>query len=218
MHSLILILVLMGIPAVGLFVLALWRAPWRSWLEGHRDRQNVWGLSLLLTALITWMRIDAAPGLSLQLLIVPSMTLMHGWALALIANGIAIAIACLFHGHAEWTNWPNYFLFDVALPAGFITLLHRVLTQRLPRHFVVYFFGTVFAGSILSFLLSGAARLALLAALDALPGGMVLRDYAVLLVMLGFAQGTINGMVMSTAVMFRPEWVRSFDPKVYFRR
>ncbi len=210
--------ILMAAAAGALFVTALWRAPWRAWLEGHPDRQHVWGVSLLVTALITWLRIDAAPGLPLQLLIVAAMTLMHGWALALIANGIAIGIACLFHGSNQWMNWPDYFLFDVALPAGFITLLHRELARRLPRHFAIYFFGTVFAGSILAFLLSGAGRLALLAALGSLPAAAVVRDYAVLLLMLGFAQGTINGMVMSTAVIFRPEWVASFDAGAYFRR
>jgi len=204
--------------ALGLFGLAFWRAPWKGWLVDHPDRQNVWGLSLVVTALISWLRIDAAPGLSLQLLIVTAMTLMNGWALALIANGIAIAIAGLFIGAGQWASWPNYMLFDVALPAGFITLLHRELARRLPRHFAVYFFGTVFAGSILAFLVAGLARLAFLSALNSLPKSLIIGDYAVLLVMLGFAQGTINGMLISTAIFFRPEWVASFDSRIYFRQ
>ena len=106
----------------------------------------------------------------------------------------------------------------MALPAGFITLLHRELTRRLPRHFATYFFATVFAGSIAAFLLSGAAKVALLAAAHALPAAWLLDDYAILVVMLGFAQGTINGMVMAGAIVFHPEWVTSFDEGVYFRR
>jgi len=207
-----------AVAALALFAIALWRAPWKSWLEGHPDRQHAWGFGLLLTAALSWLRIDAAPGLSLQLLIVTTMTLMHGWELALVANGIVLAISCLFHGAGQWASWPIYFLCDVAFPAGFITIWHHTLARRLPKIFATYFFATVFAGSIIAFLLAGMAKIALLAVSSSLPGAGILGDYAVLLVMLGFAQGTINGMVMAGAIMCHPEWVGSFDPKVYFRR
>lgn len=52
----------------------------------------------------------------------------------------------------------------------------------------------------------------------ALFGAAVLEDYVVLPGMMGLAQGTIDGMVMSGAVIFHPEWVASFDSEVYFRR
>lgn len=216
--SLLLVRILSGVIAVGLFGFALWRARWKSWLAGHLDRQNVWGVGLVVTALISTMRVEAAPGLSLQLLVVTTMTLMHGWALALVAGGIAIAISSLFHGAGQWLSWPDYFLCDVAVPAAFISLLHRELSRRLPRTFVTYFFVTVFAGSIVAFLLSGAARMALLAVSNSLPEAPLLADYAVLLVMMGLAQGTVNGMMMSGAIVFHPEWVSSFDARLYFRR
>lgn len=209
---------LTAVVALVLFGAAVWHAPWKKWLEGHADRQHVWGIGLLLTAVLASLRVEAAPGLALQLLFVTTMTLMHGWALALIANGLVLAGSCLFRGLDLWTTWPTLFLCDVVLRALFISLLNRLLQRRLPRHFAVYFFGTVFAGSIAAFVLSGLAKLVLVAMAGTLPAATVLGDYLVLLPMMGFAQGTINGMIMSGAVVFHPEWVKSFDSDVYFRR
>jgi len=209
--------ILTAIAAAMLYGLALWRAPWRRWFEGHPDRLNVWGLTLAVSAILWSLRTDIAPGMPLQLLLVTTFTLMHGWALALIANGIIIAAGALLQAHGRWAGLPLVFLCDVALPAAFIELLHRQLSRRLPKNYLTYFFLTVFLGTLLAFQLSGVARLALLAAGGELPVRM-LGEYAILLVMLGFANATINGMAMSAAVIYRPEWVVSFDPKLYFKR
>src|SRR5579883_3383240 len=105
--------ILTTVGAVALYALALWRAPWRRWFEGHPDRLNVWGLSLAVTAILWSLRTDIAPALPLQLLLVTTLTLMHGWALALIANGIVIGASALLRGPVEWTNVPLHLLCEV---------------------------------------------------------------------------------------------------------
>lgn len=208
--------IIASVAAAALFLRALWCAPWKSWFVDHPDRQHVWGCSLAVLAIVWSMRTDIAPGLPIQLLLVTTLTLMHGWALAMVGIGFVLGASCLWHG--QWSGLPIYFLCDVALPAGFIELLHRALSRWLRRSFVTYLFLTVFAGSIAAFYLSGMARLALLAVAGALPSGDVIGEYGILLTMMAFAEATINGMMLSAAVIYRPEWVISFDPDVYFHR
>jgi uncharacterized membrane protein len=203
----------MNVTAVGLYGWALRQAPWKRWFLDHPDRQHVWGCSLAVLAIIWSMRTDLVPGLPVQLLMVTTLTLMHGWALAVVGIGFVLAASCAWHG--QWSGWSVHFLCDVALPACFIELLHKVVARRLRRSFISYLFLTVFAGSVAAFYLSGLARLALLAVSGSLPGVDMIEEYSILLVMMAFADATINGMMISAAVIYRPEWVVSFDPDAY---
>ena len=114
--------------------------------------------------------------------------------------------------------WPANLLCFGIVPATATTLIHRLLEARLPHNYFVYFFGTAFAGSMAAFLLAALARLALLWAAGSLPRAQVGDEYLVLLPMLGLAEASLNGLVMAVAVVYAPDWVRSFDDRLYLGR
>jgi uncharacterized membrane protein len=206
---------LVALPAL---VWALVTAPWSTWLD-RSDRQHLWLGTLVLLVLIWSMRAGVTPGLSFQFLLVAALTLMHGARLALVGVAVVLAAECLqAGGAAPWTAWGANLVCYGLLPVAFVTALHRVVQRTLPRNYFVYFFVTVFAGSMLAFNLAGAARLGLLAASGTLVEAKVAGEYLVFLPMMSFAEAFVNGIVMAMAVVYRPDWVASFDDAVYLRR
>jgi uncharacterized membrane protein len=70
---------------------------------------------------------------------------------------------------------------------------------------------------MLAFNLAGFARLALLAANGTLAEAQLASEYLVWLPMVSLAEAFMNGVVMAMAVVYRPEWVASFDDRIYLR-
>jgi len=207
---------LMTGAAVAVFSVAVWRAPWKSWLIGHSDRQHLWLGSLAGLLVLCSVRSPVVPGMSLQFLLVTTLTLMHGWMLAVVGLGVIFGIDCLQHG--DWMDWPADLVCDAVIPALFIHYLHYNVARRLPRNYFVYIFVTVFAGSIAAFTLAELATLGLLAASGSTPAVPVATDFVVALGLMAFAEASLNGMVMSAAVVFRPDCVASFEDSAYFAR
>ena len=201
--------------ALPVLAIAAATAPWRTWL-GRADRQHVYFGSLVLLLVVWSLRAGITPGLKLQFLLVPALTLMHGWALAVVGAAVVLGAESVQHGGLA--GWPANLLCFGIVPASITVLVHRLIGAYLPRNYFVYFFGTAFAGSLVAFVLASLSRLALLWWSGSLPRAHVGDEFLVLLPMLGLAEASLNGLIMAVAVVYAPQWVRSFDDRLYLRR
>jgi uncharacterized membrane protein len=207
-----------AVVALPLLAYSLATAPWSTWL-GRTDRQHAWLGTIVVLILVWSMRAGITPGLSFQFLLVTALALMHGWRLALVGVAVVLVAECLLQGAwLPWSAWAANFLCHGLVPVAFVGALHRLVQRRLPHNYFVYFFVTVFFGSMAAFNLAGLARLGLLAANGTLAGAHLTQEYFVWLPMMSFAEAFMNGLVMAVAVVFRPEWVASFDDRLYLRR
>ena len=193
--------------------LAALSAPWRVWLE-DRERQWVWLGSLGVLVAIWAMKAGVTPGLSVRFLLVSSLTLMHGWQLAVIGGALALVVMCVV-GLAAWPAFGADLLCMVIVPAVATTQIHQLVHARLPHNYFIYFFVTVFVGSAVAYNLAGLARVALLAASGTLDAGHVGPEYFALLPMMSFGEAFLNGVIMAMTVVYRPKWVMSFDDRLY---
>jgi uncharacterized membrane protein len=196
--------------------LAALSAPWRVWLQ-DRERQWVWLGSLGVLVAIWAMKAGITPGLSVRFLLVSSLTLMHGWQLAVIGGAMALAVMSVV-GLAAWPAFGADLLCMVIVPAVATTQIHQLVHARLPHNYFIYFFVTVFVGSAVAYNLAGLARVALLAASGTLDAGHVGSEYFALLPMMSFGEAFLNGVVMAMTVVYRPKWVMSFDDRLYLRK
>lgn len=188
-------------------------APWRVWLS-DRERQWLWLGSLGLLVAVWSMNAGITPGLSLRFLLVTSLTLMHGWQLAVIGGAMALGVMDVV-GLADWGSFGADLLCVVIVPAVVTAWLHELVHARLPHNYFVYFFLTVFLGSAVAYNLAGLARVALLAASGTLDEAHVGPEYFAVLPLMSFGEAFVNGMVMAMAVVYRPKWVMSFDDRLY---
>ena len=196
--------------------LALISAPWSVWLA-DRERQWVWLVSLGVLVGIWAMKAGITPGLSLRFLLVTALTLMHGWQLAVIGGALALAVLTVV-GLADWANFGANLLCVAIVPAAVTVQIHQFVHARLPHNYFIYFFLTVFVGSALAYNLAGLARVGILAASGSLDAAHVGPEYFAVLPLMSFGEAFVNGMVMAMTVVYRPQWVMSFDDRLYLRR
>jgi uncharacterized membrane protein len=206
---------IVALTSLGCIAIAAVRAPWRTWLD-RSDRQHAWLGSLVLLMFVWSLRAGVTPGLTVQFLLISALTLMHGWALAVVGAGVVLLADALQHHNLA--DLPVNLLCSGVVPATVTWVVHRVVEARLPHNYFVYFFVTAFGGSFLAFVLAALARLALLWASDAVPVAQVGDEYLLLLPMLALAEAFLNGLLMAVAVVYTPGWVASFDDRRYLRR
>ena len=156
------------------------------------------------------------PGLDFHLLGVTALCLMFEWQFALFAVSLVLAFIT-WQGEASWQTFGINALLMGILPIMF-TRCFLVICQRcLSQNFFIYIFINSFLAGALSILLTclGSAAVQQLAGVHA--PGTVAHDFLLVLPMLMFGEGFLNGVVISLAVAYKPQWVATFHDSWYLK-
>ncbi len=199
---------------VPLAILALRRAPWR--VLGDSGRLNFW-LGLIVSLILLWnMKAGVKPGLSLHLLGAGVMALCFGWALAFVGLCLVLAGATL-NGVAGWEAFAANALLMAGVGVAVSRLIHRAAERFLPRHLFVYVFINGFFGSALAAVAVGLGASLLLALAGVYDVEYLTGEYLPYFLLLGFSEGWLSGMVMTLLVVYRPDWVSTFEDARYLK-
>jgi uncharacterized membrane protein len=187
--------------------------PWAGMREGGMRLHVLLAFGVVL-ALMWSMKAGIHPGLNLHLLGAMAATLTLGPQLAMVALGIAVCAVSL-NGGIAWQAIPINFALMAVWPVLVALGIQRLVERRLPKHFFVYVFVVAFLGSALTVGLQG-----LLASLAKVAAGaysleFIAANYLPFLMLLGFSEAWMSGMAMTLMVVYRPEWVTSFDDRSY---
>lgn len=188
-----------------------WGAPWN--LLSRNDLHSLYGLAVVLMTGLWWLEVGAHEGLSFHLLGLTTMVLVFGWRLTLIGGAIALVLLAVLRGDGYALGLNG--LLGVVLPVGLASSLHRLIYQRLPRHFFVYVLVSAHFASMLviaSVILTGAGLMGLM---GVYPWYLIRDDYLLFMPLVMIPEGFLNGAIMSLLILLRPEWVRSFDDRDY---
>lgn len=195
---------------------ALWRAPWYH-LKNSADTHILFASYVILYLLWhTRVALPIAPGLEFHFLLVTTLTLMFGWAFALLGVSL-VQLALTAVGQAEWGGYSLNVLCNGVLPIGFTYYASRAILRWLPRHFFVYIFVGAFLVGGLALAVSRLAGMGILLAAEVYDPETLNRDYLFLLPVMMFPEAFLNGGIMTLLVAFRPHWVSSFRDDVYLR-
>lgn len=194
--------------------LAVRHAQWWR-LRNQRDLNVL--ISAILGVLFIWtMKADYVSTLNLHLLGATLLTMMFGWAFAIVGISIVIVLATAFQGDS-WSVLPWNVLLTGILPILVSHRIFRFTDRRLPNNFFIYIFACTFFGAALAMatvviattgmhVLSGAFSLDYM--------GYNYFQYGLLLM---FPEAFITGMLMSIFVAYRPHWVCTFDDSRYLQ-
>jgi len=196
--------------AIGI-ALALWRAPW-WWLRQPGSVHVLGGATVIL--LMLWqLRAGIGGGPWLHLLGATALTLMFSWQLALLAIAVLLA-ASLLRGHGDLATLGLNFCVMGALPVVLSFRIARVVERRLAPNFFVYVFVSAFLGGALVVACVAAAG-ALVAIGSGVAAAHVLGNYLPSSVLIVFPEAFATGACLTLAVVYRPQWVVSFDDRRY---
>lgn len=198
-------------------MLLLWairRAPWLNFRDS--DFQHVFFGSCVAAFFLWLMRAGVVPALPIHLLCLTTLTLMFGAPLAIIAASILTTAMCLA-GVTAWQAWPVSFLALGVAPVIVSLAMFRSSRRFLPPNPFIYIFICAFFGAAAAMLaavtLNGALQLGTAqVSIDELRDG-----YLSILPLIMFPEAFVNGLIVTGLVVFKPNWIPSFDDSVYLK-
>lgn len=195
--------------------LAAWSAPWRQLIDSGRS--NSWFAAIVGLMVLWLLRTDVTPGLEFHLLGVTSLTLMFGWSLGLIGTALAL-LGVTLAGWSDWSAYP-FSLITIGLVPVTISFL-SLLTIRyfLPRHFFIYIFLNAFVTGGLVGMICGYTSAAILVASGNYSYATLSDSVLPFFPIMFFPEAVFNGWVMTLLVVFKPEWVYSFQDEEYLNK
>ena len=189
---------------------AAFAAPW-SRLRSD-EASHVW-LGAIVAVSLLWSIVAQVQGLRFHLLGATILTLMFDWPLALVALAVAAAAATVTTP-AGWQTYSLHALVAGALPVASSRAVLRLAERLLPRHLFVYLFVGAFFSGGLAMLASGGAAMLLQRAAEVRVGD----DAPAMWLLLAFGEATLSGMIVTLAVVYKPQWVATFDDSLYLGR
>jgi uncharacterized membrane protein len=194
------------------FARSLWRAPWSRLKDS--ELLNVWLGMIVLLTLIWSLKAGVKPGLGFHLLGATVFTLSFGPHLAFIGLSLVTAGITLNGSAGPFAYAANALLLG-GVGVGLSQMLYVFLARFLPRHFFVYIFGHGFFSSALTIIGVGFSITLFMALAGAYEWDYLISEYFPYFLLLGFSEAWLSGMVMTLFVIYRPEWVVTFDDSRY---
>lgn len=172
-------------------------------------------LAACVFLLVLWStRVGVLPALNFHLLGVTAITLMFGWAYAVLAVAL-VSVGLLLNQGSGWQSLGLNVLVVGCVPILITELLLRFAQRRLPHNFFVYIYVNGFLTAGLSTLAVALVGALLLLIADARSGEWLSYQYYPFLPLVFFSEAFMNGMIMTALVALRPGWVSSFDDNLY---
>lgn len=185
---------------------------------GWRMLRDTANLNVFLAATVAvlglWLiKTGVKPGLNFHLLGATALTLMFRPLFALFSIGLITAAVSLWHG--EYTAFAANWLIMGAVPVGVSWALFRVIDGKLPNHFFIYIFLNAFFGAALAIIAVGLASTLFSALSGAYPLAYLLEEYLPYYLLIAWSEAFATGMLITMMVVYKPEWVATFDDRRY---
>ncbi len=194
----------------------VWRtAPWRRLLDDTGS--HVFFGACVATFALWRLQPEALRGLDFHLLGATAFTLLLGPQLALLGLSAVMAALAFARGWPPATV-PMSIMLLAVLPVALSAAVLRASERLLPRNLFVYLFVAAFLGSAVSMMASGTTSAGMLAAYAAPDTATMAEQFLPYCLLLGFAEATLTGMVMTLLVVYRPAWVSTFSDERYLAR
>jgi uncharacterized membrane protein len=192
-------------------------APWRQ-LQGRQDLQLAFLLFLGGVVFLWTARagLPQNPGLNLHLLGATILTLAFGWPLALVGMlGALLAVTGM--GLSGWQAFSVNALVMAVVPVTLAAIIHEVVRRKLPKHPFIYIFLSAFLGGALTLAGLAAASSGVLLASGAYGFDELVREYLRYIPLLMFPEAFVSGGILAILVVYKPEWVVTFDDESYIQ-
>ena len=202
---------LFWLGALGLGGLLARRAAWSMLL--NRANLNIF-LGATVAVLGLWLiKAGIRPGLNFHLLGATALTLMFRPLFALLALGLITAAISLWNGQyaAFAANW----MIMGAVPVGVSWAIYRLVDGKLPNHLFIYIFLNAFFGGAIALMAVGMTSTGFAALTGAYSLNYLLEEYLPYYLLMAWGEAFATGMMVTLMVIWRPEWVATFDDRRY---
>ena len=169
---------------------------------------------IVLLTLIWSLKAGVKPGLTMHLLGATVFTLSFGPHLAFIGLSLVLLGICLNGGFGIFA-----FAINALLMAGVGVLIsqvmYRFVVRYMPRNFFIYVFINGFFTAAMTVVGVGTVATLLMIIAGAYEWEYLANEYLPYFLLLGFSEAWLSGMLITLFVIYRPNWVGTFDDASY---
>lgn len=197
---------------LAVLAILMWRKANWSMLKSPANLNILLGASVALLGL--WLiKAGIRPGLNLHLLGATALTLMFRPWFAILALALVIGGLTLHNG--EFSAYPANLLMMGVLPVTVSWAIYRLVDGKLPNHFFIYIFLNGFLGGAIAMASVGVASTLYALAAGAYSFDYLAENYLPFYLLMAWAEAFSTGMIITILVVYRPEWVATFDDRRY---
>ena len=194
-----------------------WATRREKWQQLSQDEINSW-LACSLTVLLIWqLKAQIYAGLAFHILGIAALTLIAGPYRALLSTAALVAIH-LIGDTGDIASWGLSFWLVGALPVCVTQVILHFAQRRFSPNFFVYIFINCFAAGAISMWLFGLVNSGLLFLANAYSGSFLFDNVIPVYFLMGWPEAFITGLNLTLLVVWRPEWVSSFNDRVYLQK
>jgi len=198
---------------VGILLFAAVKVEFRQLLN-NKPGQHVYFGAMVMLLLLWRLKAGVSPGLGFHHLGATLFTLMFGWPLAIF--GLAtILLASVLLQHNELIGLGVNGCLSIVIP---VLTSYTVLTlsqKYLPDNFFIYIFVVAFFGAGIAVAASRLSSIVLLSLVNAYPETKLIEESLLYTPLFMFPEMFITGMLISVFVVYKPDWVITFDDERY---
>ena len=204
---------LANILMLALIVLALRSGSLKALLE-NRPSQHVYFGAMVALLLLWGIKAGISPGLGFHQLGATLFTLMFGWPLALLGMSV-IMVASVLMQHNEILSLGINGLLSIAIPVFVSYAILRLSQKFLPDNFFIYIFVVAFFGAGIAVAASRLSAIVLLSLVHAYPDNKLVAESLLYIPLFMFPEAFVTGMLASIFVVYKPDWMLTFDDERY---
>ncbi|MBC3764277.1 energy-coupling factor ABC transporter permease [Neptunicella marina] len=195
---------------VGMMLRAL---PLRSLLHSGKTQHLIFGC--VVAVFILWMfRTGIYPGLTVHFLWLSALPLVLGYRWAIVVSMLAL-LGVTLAGMTPISMFGINGLLGCIAPISLSYAVFSWTFHKLPRHLFIYIFVCAFASGMAAISL----KMLLFGGYYFLTGQyswqIIVDNYLILIPLLLFPEGMLNGMTITLLVIYLPSWVNTFHDKHY---
>ena len=190
-------------------------APWKEFVQ-KQESQHVFLGAIVILLTIWGIKAGISPGLGFHHLGATLFTLMFGWPLAIVGLTLTILASLLLQA-SDWASLGINGLISIIIPIAVSYTLLKLSQKWLPDNFFIYIFICAFFGAGIAIAISRLSAIALLSLIHAYPDEQLIEESLQYLPLFMFPEAFVTGMLISIFVVYRPDWVATFDDERYIK-
>jgi len=198
---------------VVILIAAVRGADWKAFRNDNATQHAFFGAAVAL-GFVWQLRAGISPGLAIHIFGLTVITLMLGWALAVLSGLLALVITVVT-GREPLVMFAANGLITVMIPA---LVSHGIMLwerHRNFRNFFAYIFFCGFFGAGLSVAVAGVAMCLLLWASGTYTFDNLVHEYIRYLPLFMLPEGFINGVFVTGLMVFHPDRLSTLDQSRY---
>lgn len=196
-------------------LLSLFFIHWQE-LANNKGLQHRLGMALIAVICIWSLRAGVSEGLGIHFFLITAIHLIFGWQLAIWVVALAL-LGMVWIGKEAWQGIGINAFVSAVVPILCTYTVWRI--QQIKQIFnpFAFIFLVCCLGAALSIIASGLLMTWLLWAAGAYSLEEIYHQFWIYAPLIALPEATINGIIITGMIVYRPHWVRLFDQDKYYR-